>query len=174
MGYGRRVWLRGTPSLEISPPWGGGNHHLGPASIGNTRRRRCQRKLLQGAEPDLHCHTMVQICGAVPPRPPSLRGGDCHFVTVPPPPRRPHRGGTGPTKGGRSQGGGVRVGTASCRGGEIDVINLHACCFQCLTLFSPIFGPLMGHFQGFGGLLVGHSRSKHAPNARKPLRSGLG
>ena len=58
----------------VTPPRGGGGRHLGPESIGSTRRRRPQRKLLQGAEgaeADLHCDTMVQICGAVPP----TRGG---------------------------------------------------------------------------------------------------
>ena len=35
-----------------------------------------------GAEADLDCNTMVQICGAVPPPP---VGGNHHFVTVPPP-----------------------------------------------------------------------------------------
>ena len=57
---------------------------------------------MPGAEADFHCDTMVQICGAVSPPPPPRGGGDRHFVTAPPPPRR---GGTGPTKGGRFQGG---------------------------------------------------------------------
>ena len=30
---------------------------------------RRQRKFLQGAKADLHCDTMVQICGATPPPP---------------------------------------------------------------------------------------------------------
>ena len=70
------------PFGKPPPPPKGGNRHLGPESIGNTRRRRRQRKFLQGAEADLHCDTMVQICGAVPPPP---QGEDRHFVTPPPP-----------------------------------------------------------------------------------------
>ena len=66
--------------------------------MGNTRRRRRQRKFLQGDNADLHCDTMVQICGAVPP----------HFVTATPPPPPP-RGGTGPTKGGYGGRPGQRV-----------------------------------------------------------------
>ena len=49
------------------PPWGEGS--LGPESIENTRRRR---NFLQGAgraEADLHCDTIVQFCGAIPPPP---------------------------------------------------------------------------------------------------------
>ena len=88
--------LKSHPPLETPPPPKGGNRHLGPESIGNTRRQRRRRKFLQGAEADLHCDTMVQICGAPPPP----QGGNRHFV-IPPPPR----GGTGPTKGGRFQGG---------------------------------------------------------------------
>ena len=55
-----------APPFEIPPP-PGGNRHLRPESIGHNRRRRRQRKLLQGAEADLQCDTMVQICGAPPP-----------------------------------------------------------------------------------------------------------
>jgi hypothetical protein len=60
-----------VPSLPPlkSPRPQGGNRHLGPESIGNTRRRRRQSKFLQGAEADLHCDTMVHICGE-PPLPP--------------------------------------------------------------------------------------------------------
>ena len=75
------------PPLCNSPPAPGGEPSLGPKSIENTRRQRRQRKFLQGAEADLHCDTMVQICGATPPPPrgePSLH--DC-----PPPPPRGNR-----------------------------------------------------------------------------------
>ena len=68
-------------SRALPPPQGGGERSLGPKSIENTRRRRRQRKILQGAEraeADLHCDTTVQFCGAIPPHPrvggePSLR-----------------------------------------------------------------------------------------------------
>ena len=64
---------RNPPPPLKPPPLQGGNHHFGPESIGNTRR---QRKFLQGTEADLHCDTMVQICGAAPPPPlAALRGG---------------------------------------------------------------------------------------------------
>ena len=83
------------PCNPAPPPLWGGNHHLGPKSIENTRRHRRQRDFLQGtkgAEADLDCDTMVQICGAPPtPPPPTHRGfvpnappkgGNRHFVTA--------------------------------------------------------------------------------------------
>ena len=66
-GFVYEELIRTPPPLLKSPP----PCHLGPESIGNTRRQRHQRKILQGAkgaEADLHCDTMVQICGAVPPK----------------------------------------------------------------------------------------------------------
>ena len=84
------------PTLAIPiPP--GGEPSLGPKSIENTRRQRRQRNSLQGAEADLHCETMVQFCGAIPPPPAKgvyaspvsvahgPEGGNRHFMTVPPP-----------------------------------------------------------------------------------------
>ena len=62
--YDSRRWC--TPP---SPLEGGGEPSVGQKNIGNTGRRR---KLLQGAEADLHCDTVVQFCGAPPP---PLRGG---------------------------------------------------------------------------------------------------
>ena len=41
------------PPLK-SPPQAGGNRRLGPESIGNTRRRRRQRKFLQGAKENFY------------------------------------------------------------------------------------------------------------------------
>ena len=37
-------------SPPLQPCGGGGDRHLGPESIGNTRRQRRQRKILQGAK----------------------------------------------------------------------------------------------------------------------------
>ena len=55
------------PPLQ-SPP------SRGPESIGNSGRQRRQGKSLQGAKgdegADLHCDTMEQFCGAMPPPPP--------------------------------------------------------------------------------------------------------
>ena len=110
------------PPLQSPPPPQGGNHHLGPESIENTRR---QRKFLQGAEgteADLHCDTMVQICGAPPPphqggnrhvvTPPPPQGGNRHVVTPPPP---PSRGGPARQKGGDFKGrGGYRRSAEYC------------------------------------------------------------
>ena len=89
------------PPLQSPPP--GGEPSLGPKSIENTRNtrhQRCQRKFVQGAEADLHCGTMVQFCVAIPP--PHPQGGEPSLHDPPPP-----WGGTGLTKGGRLQGGGV-------------------------------------------------------------------
>ena len=92
------------PPLAIRPPplgGDGGEWSLGPERILNTRRRRRQRKFLQGAkgaEAELHCDTVVQFCGATPPPPP--KGMNRHFVTGPPP---PPGGVTGLTKGGGLQ-----------------------------------------------------------------------
>ena len=55
------------------PPPGGGERSLGPKSTESTRCQRRHRNVLQGAEADLHCDTMVQFCGAIPPSP---RGGE--------------------------------------------------------------------------------------------------
>ena len=55
------------------------------------------RKVVQGTEgtkADLHCDTMVQICGAVLPR------GNRHFVTAPPPPPPPDKRGEISRRGG--------------------------------------------------------------------------
>ena len=58
------AWLGCGDKGLVPPPPLRGDRHLGPESIGNTRRPRRQRGFLQGAEADLHCDTMVQICGA--------------------------------------------------------------------------------------------------------------
>ena len=77
----RRLWSSIQNTCPPPPPQGG-NHHLGPESIGNTRRQRRQREFLQGAKADLHCDTMVQICGAVAPP-----GGGTVTLCPPPPPQ---------------------------------------------------------------------------------------
>ena len=56
------------PPLQ-SPPLAGGGLSFGPKSLENTGHQRRQRKILQGAEADLHSDTMVQFCGAIPPPP---------------------------------------------------------------------------------------------------------
>ena len=98
------------PPFAISPPFAipPQERSLGPESIGNTRRQRRQRKFLQSAKADLHCDTMVQICGAVPPPP---QGGNRHFMTVP-----PRLGGNRPHKRGEiAMGGEVRHLGMACR-----------------------------------------------------------
>ena len=43
-------------------------------------------KAPKGAEADLRCDTMVQICGAIPPPPPGGEPSLHDFMTLPPPP----------------------------------------------------------------------------------------
>ena len=89
---------QGTPPplKSLPPPGGGWNRHLGPESIGNTRRQRRQRKFLQGAKADLHCDTMVQFCGAGPGLVPTPPGGEPSLCNRPP----PRGGGNRPDKRG--------------------------------------------------------------------------
>ena len=97
----RTVWCPPPPPPLGNPPPPGGHPSHGPKSIENIRR---QRKFLPGAEADLHCDTMVQICGAPPPPPPG--GGNRHIMTAPPPPL----GGNRPDKRGEIAMRGAGVG----------------------------------------------------------------
>ena len=60
---GREKDKQATLSCPQMQPPTGSERSLGAKSIENTGHRRRQRKFLQGAKADLHCDTMVQLCG---------------------------------------------------------------------------------------------------------------
>ena len=88
-----------SPVAIPPPPRALGGKGLLAQIIESTKRQRRQRKSLQGtegAESDLHCDTMVQFCGVIPPPP----GGETSLRDRPPPVGEPSRHWWGDYKGG--------------------------------------------------------------------------
>ena len=117
-----------SPPLQPPPP--GGEPSLGPKSIGNTKRQRDFLQDAKGAEADLHCDTMVQFCGAIPP---------------------PLFGGNRPDKRGEIESGAILLLIPSVMRASRSLFQLNkalllqlSVCVQCVWLFFLQVGMMVG------------------------------